>query len=431
MANEFNTLTTFNGFFKERYTKENLAKIIPKAAIVQEDIKFSQRDKIGKAYHHPVRVRRPSGFTFNAGASRGDAFLLNPARAGQTEDATVVGSEFILRDNISNNAVSSAGSNVEAFGDAFDEMIGTMKDAAGFALETQMLYGNSSLGTIESIAVTGDTAVITVSAASWAPGVFVEAEGVAIDVHLPLTGTVDPDPASQRNTTAAIEMGVVDVDNRTIEVEVDSGGGGANLGTIVPGDVITLYKSVENSFEGLDRICRNSGTLFGIDSTVYGSFRGNTLPVGGQMTLHAMLGGQAKRFIRAGAGDVCVYLNPYTWQDLNDDHAALRRYAEDTKRGISLGTQEIVYSGLGGNIKLKAHPMVKASEAFMLQPHLLKRIGSSDINFGEGMPGDDNYLIQLQDRAGWQTRCYYDQAVFTAKPNHMLKFTGIVNQFGS
>jgi hypothetical protein len=125
--------------------------------------------------------------------------------------------------------------------------------------------------------------------------------------------------------------------------------------------------------------------------------------------------------------EVNVYVNTYSWTDLNNDTAALRRFAESTKQSVDLGTQKITFYGANGVMKLVPHPMVKAGEAFALPVKRAKRIGSSDVTFQLPDMPQGQFFRHLADSAGIELRNYFDQALIITTPAKCVKFTGIDN----
>jgi hypothetical protein len=142
----------------------------------------------------------------------------------------------------------------------------------------------------------------------------------------------------------------------------------------------------------------------------------------------------AKVTTKGGMRDLVAFVSTFTWSDLNSDLAALKRVTSSVKGGIDQGTEgadgNLTYYGPNGSISIHPHPMVKASEAFLVDPRTWKRIGSSDITFG--LPGSPpgqqpNFFSELPSNAGVSLRCYWDQSLINAKPASACKITGITN----
>lgn len=414
------TDTTYDGLFKDRYVGK-LETLLPSTAIVQDDVRFNAADALGDEYVKNLRVKRSASFTFYGSAL--DAFALAAINTGGTVAAKAKGSQFVLRDSLSYGAIKNAKNSMQAFGNAFDETVKDMVEAAAFALELQLLYGNSSIGEVASItsgATTTETATIT--EASWAMGIWAQAEGLEVDVY-------DAPGGTKVNTNAAISVGVVDHSARTVELT----GNATDLAAISGSDVIIPRDADGQWSSGLDILVpQTSGTMHGVSLSTYGAMRGNSVSAG-SASLSFTTVDAAAATINARSGhhrELSLYVSPFTFTDLNQDLSALRRYTANEATG-KLGYQAIEYTAQTGDITVKSHPMVKAGEAFLVNPEGLERVGSTDTTFdaadamGEG--GESKFVTQLASNAGVELRCYWNQGLMNTRAPSHCKITGIVN----
>lgn len=413
--------STLNGYFKVRY-EGPLEELQPSWAILARKIPFKQIAKTGLNYQFPVRVKRSMGATWNGGSTFGTAFALNGVKSGQTVGATAVATEFILEDAIAYDSLASAQTSEQAFGDAFDEMIGDMTESAMFMREACMLYGGTNIGAIVGVPThpNATTAVCIISAASWAPGLWIQEDGGLVDVY-------NAAMTVKRNTVGNLEVTAINSDTRAVTVI----GAAADIAAIVDTDVFVFKGAVDNWFSGMDRIMTNTGSLFGIDAATYSLWRGSTYAVGGVATMAKILAANARLTNRSGQRDVELLVSTATWTDLNVDLAALRRYVESTKGSIDIGTEgndgAIKYYGPSGTISLTPHAMVKSGEAFMWDPRAWVRRGATDLTFRLPNGGEDDFLHQLPANAGMGVRCYWNQFMMCRRPNTGIKLTGISN----
>ncbi len=420
-------ITNLDGYFKTRYVGK-LERLQPSFSILSKKFAFNQKAKLGKDYRFPVRVRRSNGITFAGGASYGTAFALNAANSGQTEEAVALGSEFVLREAIAYGVLAKATSDMEAFGDAFDEIVADMVTSAAFYRELTLLYGGTSIGAITGTPgqPTSTTATCVISAASWAPGAWSQIEGAYVDVWNAALST-------QRNTDAALQVINVDSATRTITVEGDA----SDIDALANTDVFVPRGANNNWFTGMDKIMTNTGTLFDINGATYNLWLATQYAVGGVALTMAKVTGAAARIVpRSGLRDLTCMVSTYTWTDMNNDLAAIRRFVESTKGGLDIGTQgdegNITYYGPNGTIRICPHPMVKAGEAFMFDEQHWDRFGATDTTFRlpNAKGQQENFFSELPDNAGVSLRCYWDQGLICRKPNTAAKLTGIVNTAG-
>ena len=411
------SVSTLDGYFKERYGE--VSRAVPNWAVLQRNLPFQQAKRLGDSYHFPVVLRRSHGTTFN-GSQAGTAFTLNPAKSLVSRDAQVSGTEFVVQEDIAYGVLSRAREAGEAaFGSALDEVVLGMRDTAAFYCEMASLYGGTNIGAVDGApVVAGTTATCTIADAAWAPGLWTGMEGACVDVF-------DATLTTKRNTVGDLEVSTIDADAKTVDLTGDA----ADVGAIADTDVIVPKGANGEWYSGLDQIITNTGTLFNIDASTYNLWRGNTYATGGgKLTLSKVQAGLTSAVVRGLMDDVDCYVSVYSWTDLNNDLAALRRYPNDTRGEFQQGTNNIVFHGAnGGSITLIPHPMVKAGEAFIVPKNNVMRIGSTDATFR--LPGVDgqqeNFFQELESSAAVRLRCYWDQALIATKPAKLVKLTGI------
>src|SRR5689334_15497366 len=124
MAGE-NTVSTLNGLFKEVYA-DKIENLIPEGTKFMQKVPFSARKKeLGSLYHQPVILGLEHGITY-AGPTD-DAFSLDDAISGVIRDATVQGSQMMLRSRLGIAAASrAAGGEPKAFENATKFLVRNM-----------------------------------------------------------------------------------------------------------------------------------------------------------------------------------------------------------------------------------------------------------------------------------------------------------------
>ena len=407
------TVDTLDGWFKTRYA-DKAEMLVPEFVILPKYFKFDSAKKTGDTYQQTVRVRRQFGWTW-AGSDgvSGTAFLLNDAVPGQTKPANLRGTEFVNRAQIAYGVIKRAMDSQQAFGESFDQIVQDMTESTHFARETALLYGGTNVGVVDSIA---GSPTFTIEAGEWAPGLWSQMEGGWIDVY---------NGATQRNAVGPLVVENIDADNYSITLSGDA----ADLAAIVSGDQILPYKAYGEWFLGLHSIAANQGLMFGIDGANFSLWKGNIYDAGSAAaTMAKFTKGVIGPVTRGGMGRICYFVSTATWADLNNDHAALRRFGESTKSGLDLGTNKITYYGPNGTIDIVPHPMVKQGYAYGLQTDKWKRVGSSDVTFELGIDGSQNrFFQQMGNNAGFEIRCYWDQALFCNAPARQTRMENISN----
>jgi hypothetical protein len=202
------TVGTLNGFFKETYA-EKLGELIPDGVKLLNKISFMSKDKQpGNLYHQPVILGMEHGVTF--AGSDDDAFNLNAPVAGQVKDAQVKGNPIVMRSLLGYVAASRAAlGGQKAFMDATKFLVANMLRSMAKKLEIEMLYGQKGYGTVASVS----TAVLTITTAEWAPGIWAGSEGMELDAY---TSTV------KQNSNATLVVDAVDLGSRTVTVTGNS-----------------------------------------------------------------------------------------------------------------------------------------------------------------------------------------------------------------
>ena len=428
MANSPETLVTMEGIAKRKYGK--LEHALPEYNTLAELIPFQDGEKTGEDYQITVMLRRPQGHTHAGGANAGTVYTLGDAINGVYRPARVSSSEYILREQMAIGLASKAAAAGDAaFGAAFDEMMFGMQESATFIREAEILYGQRSWGTIESQSGSSTTRTFVISALTWAPGLWCQAEGMGLD------NTTAADLTTLLNTNAVILVTQVDADARTIHVSGNATDLDAAVATTVllPRSALSGYWA-GNSFAGLQKICLNTGTLFNIAADTFGMWKCGGYPsVGGSLGAKLSFGEVMKAIARSVGrglmGKATMVCSTFGFTDLNNDLAALRRYAENNSGKIELGSTSISYYGPnGGELKIQSHPMIMAGEAYIGQFQHALRSGSSDWTFRPvGQKGVDRFFRELEDKSGFEVKGWWDQFLLLKQPAKFLRIGGIVN----
>lgn len=401
-----NDLTTLNGLFKQIYA-DKIQNLIPEGVKLLPRIKFAERQKqLGDFFHTPVVLGLEHGVTF---ASESDgAFALNDAIAGAIKDATVRGTQLVLRSALSYSAASrSVGAGPKAFEDATKFLVKNMMRSLSKKLEVELLYGQMGYGVVDSIAVL----VINILTAEWAPGIWAGSEGMRIEI---------------RSSVGALRgfayITAVDLDARSITVDVMPAG-------VVATDIIHHYGAYGKEFAGIHKIASNTGILFGIDAAQYSLWKGNISPVSpaGPLSYNKISDALARAVEKGLEESVVCVVNPKTWSDLMTDQAANRRYDTSYKpASMEQGSEALVFHSQNGKIEIISSIYCKEGYAYLAPMDELVRVGSTDITFRRPGQGDE-FFRDLENNAGYELRAYTDQALFCMAPGKLVIITGIIN----
>lgn len=417
MSNAENRVSTLNGWFKEQYADAPV-ELIPAQFRLQENVPFGQVLAQGNKYHVPLVLQYPSGFTY-AGPSAG-AFSLNQASAGGTVDATVQGSQLLLREAVDYESAKLASSSKTAFGQVTSRVVKSMLIASRKRLEIEFLYGSSGLATVTGAASTNQW---TITTAEWAAGIWAGMRGAQLEV---------------RDTTGATLKGYctvtsVDLTNRKVTVD--------NAPTTVNTDVLWFKGAFGNESLGVHKILTTTGsTLFGVDQTKYDLFTGSSFANGSAAFTFTTASKLMNAMVEKGCENDVVGLISHkaftnvmngasiTVSSTSVSPLANSRVNQDYKPGqLELGYNKIKYAEQNGTVTLLPHTYVKEGYAYFLSKSDWMRIGATDLTFA--LPDSDGkeFIRPMADNAGFELRAWSHQAPFCQAPGRSGVVTGIVN----
>lgn len=413
-----NTTTTLNGFFKPVFG-DKLVKLQTNAGKILALFPFDKKNIMGKDFEVPMVANGEQGFTFSAPDQ--DAFDLNGAIASRTRNAVVTAYQTVLQVTFSYEVAAKAAKSEGAFADAMTYRMEAMTESFDREITCQVLYGSEGRGQTSSSANSSSTkTVVTFTAASWAPSMWVGAETMQVQFYTAVPALV----SSGADSIFAISA--VDFDNRTITVTGTTTGISALDSAIGSGTCsIWRYGLYGNEMVGVSKIVSNTGTLYTIDAASYSMVRGNTKNIGGALTMAGLLSAMAVPCGRGLEEDAVLLISSQAWADLNADLHGNRRYDgsyEVTKS--KSGVRVIEYFAQNGTIEIHGSGFIKGGDGILFPKNRASRKGSIDRSFG--IPGEDETFFRHMDsKAGYEYRCYGAQSAYIENPSHCLKLTGI------
>lgn len=370
--------------------------------------------------HQPVVTSSEQGVTYAAANS--GAFALEDSVSMTMQDAQIQGSQMLLRSAMSYDAAARASSSKKAFVKGTELLFENIMETMAKRTEISLLHGGMGLGVKSAMANVDSThTVVTISDASFAAGIWGGSEGAKIQFYTAGGALVSS------GADAVFVIDSVDLDAKKLTISGTATGISAIDGTTTTAVHIFFKGSYANEMAGLRKIISNTGSLFNVDAAAYSLWRGNSVTISGALTFAKILSAVGKCVERGLNEKVVVEVNPVTWGNLASDLAALRKFdsSYDAKVGES-GVGSIKYHGVNGEIEIISHNLVKAGEAFIFPPKKAKRIGAQEISFKT--PGrEDEIFLHMPNNAGFEVRCYSDQAVFVSTPARCAYLSGITN----
>lgn len=426
---QVNTTSTMDGLFKIVYG-EGPVNAIPECAIIQSKVKFKKADRIGKSYNFPVILSSEAGVTYLAAGS--GAATLNAAITAQLKEASVDAHQIIIRGQMDYECAAKAVASQAAFKNSSELLVENLMETASRRLEMAFLYGQSSTGygTAASSANTNaTTTVLTLSAATWAPGIWAGSENAIITLY-----KVSDDTLISSGADSLFTITAVDFINRRLTV-TGSAGGITALDTAMAAAAYIEWRGAKTGTStwvdpvGLDKIITNTGTLFGISATTYSLWGGSTYSFGSAAVTVAKILNMIGLAVSKGGlmEEVDLLMSPKSFMNLSGTMTDLRRQngGQNEKTGIG-GFENIVLMGPNGKVNIVPHPMVKEGECFAVPFKRFKRIGSQEFSFET--PGRKGELfLHVADSNSYELRLYGAQAIICETPSKCVKGNLIVN----
>jgi len=424
---------TLNALYKVAYAK-GVEDLIPKTGKLSEMISFVPSElQNGKQYEQPVVLSAEAGFTYSLDSQ--SAYDLNESIGMNMQSAIVPGADIVLDSTVGYNQAARASHSQTSFKSAMSAKFENMLKSSEKRLEIAMLYGQSGIAQTPATqtVVISDTKFVTVeiSASQWATGIFTGSENALLIFRLASTN-------ADTNVTGSYKIVQVDIDNKKLKLECADGTAATNFKTAVDAAAhnVYFYGSASGStssfafaeMAGLKKIITNTGSLFGIDASVYDLWKGNSVAVTGQLTMAKVLSSVSKAVQRGLDSDATVMVNPSTWADLASNLAALRRFdGSYSKKKSSNGSEELEYVGQNGVLKIVPYNLIKEGDCFIFPEDKVIRIGARELGLNDPTRPQDEIFFTIPGKAGVGLRAYTNQAIFVEAPAQCVYISGIVN----
>lgn len=418
MAGEI-TLASLDGNFKDQF-HDDVEELIPDHVILQRNdfIDWVPSDKMnGEFYSVPTLLRSSQGVTY-LGETGAVGDLETPVAAVMKE-AQIKGSELNVRGQLSYKVLSQASAaGPKAFKKASAWLVEDLAQVAFTRIEIAALYGQSGIGTIESVVDNTGNADVVISEATFAPGLWIPLEGARLDSF---SGT------TLMNTGGALTLNSVTTSTRTLNISY-TGAFGTQLvaaqvlfprGAAITGGTFNEMIGLRKQFTA------TTGTLFNINRASYSLIQGNTKSSIGTPTKAKIVDAAMLAVDKGAMSGLTVLVSTKMWSKLAAEDMALRMFdGSYSKEKSQSGSKELIYDFLGGSIKVVCHPMVKYGEAFLFNPEDVIWVGSAKPTFEiPSMP--EKFFRLVQDKNAVELQNYADIAIYALKPSQCVMLTGI------
>jgi hypothetical protein len=420
--------TTLNALWKEVYASK-IEKLIPENTMLQKKYKFEEGKKIGDYFVQPVIVSRSHGSTRGRGAQ-----TLNDAIVHQTQQAQLNPMPYYLRETVPYDVAQRMTSEGKAsFAHHSKHVVEQMLESAAYRLELEMLYGQTGFAKATSSTNASTTStVLQIATANWAPAIWSGAE----NAELIFTDDDNSDALISSGADSKFVVSSVDIPNRQVTVTgtatgitaLDSALSSVTLGlSVFWSDSYSAAKGdLENA--GFDKILTNTGTLFNINASTWALWKANTFAVGGAATMRKFLAGAAVAAGRGLSGSATIWVNPVTFENVNQDQAALRSYDQSYQYSkAESGSEKICYYGSAGRLEICPHPYVVEGAAYLIADKRVIRTGSTDLTFRVPGKPEEQIFLDRESLTAYELRCMHETSVMITRPSTCVKFTGIVN----
>lgn len=427
------TANTLNSVFQEVYA-DGFPPFYPDATFLVKNVKYKEHsDQVGGKYIVPVRLSREHGWTYQR--ARGGMFTLNGVKSSTYTRAEVEASNIVGQAGIDYEAAARAMKGKKSFVTEVEDMLKNLMEDGAYRQELSFLYGQGGLGAVNAGVTgsgtlgTGTDATCVVSAATWNTGTWAGINGARVTIVSSNLATI--------RVSAEIKSVNIDEDDAAFRTITFNGalGTGNNL---TAGDLIFWESAVTASSPyaeeclGLIPILdKQSGTLFGIDTSVSPLWRASRYNVGGNLTVTHILKAAARNFSKTGMKDKFTLMcSPAAFQTfinpLADPIASgnARKIDSSYKAKLEVGNDSVKIYAQNGVIEVVPHLLMRDADAVLGPMDKLRKVGARDLSFQT--PGSSGEIfVHNPTKAGYEVRCYGNQAIMPDRPADWTRMYGI------
>ena len=408
-----------NGVFKKRYAK-NVVYVVPEDVQLIREFGFDDSNKFGEDWNEPVSLTLENGFTFVAAGTTGNPDINLPV-ASSTKNANVDSPQIFLQSAINYEAASRAMQKGEAaIARAIEHVIRNNTQSHRNWQEVQTFHGQTDLGVVES-AVSGAGGTVTITKATWAPGIWAGREGLIIDIlHAALSSVIDNDM-----TITAINFATRTITFDDVATTVAAGHRLFARDCCNAGTAPTFKEPL-----GVQKALAGSGSIYGISTTAFTLWQAGSVAAGGVLDFDHSTEAVARVAEKGGTGLLRQYVNPHSFNDLIGDQAALRSYDEDGSTSqYRTGARAIRFYTGNGEVAVIPTIYMKRGFSFVLNTRNWKRKGSQDFSFSS--PFSTEAFHVFESKGGAFARSFSSTTPFCRSLAQNALITGIVDSIAA
>jgi len=393
--------TAFGGLLKKVYGSE-VNNLVPDAAILTKEIPFRAAKRIGDSYNEAVSLAAEQGITY-AGSDVDGVPYADPV-PGTVKQASIKSTQLIGQMHIGFELASRAmtGGSEAAFKSALDLPVSNFALSMRNRQEINLWYGNKPIGVVG--AVSGTT--ITISDAEWAAGIWTCLLNAKADLYVGSTAVV---------RISGVQITGMDLTAKTITLSAAT--------AVAANDTIYLAGARGSESAGIHDIITTSGSLWGIDNTVYPAWKGNTYAVGGGLTQAKLDRAACLAMDKGFLGNRKLFVHPRVWSELLVEQTARRQFTSDSGT-MSNGANTLRFKSQAGDIEVISSPFIKMGYGYLLNLDDFVRIGAVDFKLGDPA-GKDSGVRALTNVTAYQVIGYANTSLFCRKPGNQTLLTGI------
>lgn len=476
------------GIFKDAWKNgviEPYANVVP----LLKDMPLADAAQVGGVFHVPTRLTYEGGQTFAPGSTSATAVtpgvgtraFVGP-RAGAVPEANVVPMQIYGRSQTTYEALMRSMPNINS-GASSDDLkkaaqAATKQQLKGLLegtlkkVESLILHGGEGLGQLDTgvnasnvvaqtyDGVSGFNQDVALSADSWCEAMWHMFEGHTFDFFA-TAASVSGLPGlptglklnSATNTLLAgvnqtgcvltavnpatpLTNGPANTNPRRLRFWHSSGTAGV-VGTGVLGGMTIAaasgnhiaYESAgpSNEFNGLGIMAQNQGSLFNIDASTYGMWRGNFRASVGNVRLSTLVRALSP-VINAGAESKLVRAVVPTefFAQVANDESSLRVYSNSGAKSVNGFSAIEFYLPGDARLELLGHPLQKDGYIRCYVPDEMSRVGPQDLQFvTRGSGGNEQLIMESTTTPSSEIRLAGQFAPICQTPRHMLSLTGV------